>query len=72
MNKKLLLFEPVASGLIYPLTDNERRSGLPARVDAPWGNCTRAKIPGGWLLNISNSPTFVPDPNHEWDGGSLP
>lgn len=40
----------------------------------------RAKIPGGWLL-ASSSPegktvvrvlTFVPDPDHAWDGTSLP
>ena len=46
----------------------------------------RAKIPGGWLvifyrLDFSSSPTggagfggmtFVPDPNHTWNGSSLP
>ncbi len=43
----------------------------------------RAKIPGGWLVAISvtrisgnargngNAVTFVPDPNHEWTGGSI-
>lgn len=40
----------------------------------------RAKIPGGWLLNLKESTssrgaaiglTFIPDPNHEWDGNSL-
>ena len=47
----------------------------------------RAKIPGGWLVQaweqirtrerdddriaVSCSVTFVPDPKHEWDGGSL-
>ena len=38
-----------------------------------------ARIPGGWLvLSMSSdemsSPSiaFVPDPNHSWDGGSLP
>lgn len=40
----------------------------------------RAKVPGGWLVTSCNSKasaspgsglTFVPDPNHEWDGGSL-
>jgi hypothetical protein len=38
---------------------------------------SRAKIPGGWLLYATtavDSPSlvFVPDPNHEWDGASLP
>jgi hypothetical protein len=32
----------------------------------------RAKIPGGWLLLSKNdSVTFVPDPEHVWDGGSI-
>jgi hypothetical protein len=35
----------------------------------------RAKISGGWLVygrDDEASITFVPDPTHEWDGGSLP
>lgn len=33
----------------------------------------RAKVPGGWLLRIGHeSIAFIPDPNHTWDGGSLP
>ena len=41
-------------------------------------NVSRAKIPGGWLVGIESGNVrswalaFVPDPNHEWDGGSLP
>jgi hypothetical protein len=32
----------------------------------------RAKIPGGWLVTIRDEGiTFVPDPRHEWDGGSV-
>lgn len=31
----------------------------------------RAKIPGGWLVTAANGLTFVPDPNHEWDGASI-
>ncbi len=31
----------------------------------------RASIPGGWLVTIRDEGiTFVPDPKHEWDGGS--
>jgi hypothetical protein len=31
----------------------------------------RAKVPGGWLIKISDASenfqvTFLPDPNHEW------
>ena len=38
----------------------------------------RAKVPGGWLvisqfyIGGAHGLAFVPDPNHEWDGGSLP
>jgi hypothetical protein len=33
----------------------------------------RAKIPGGWLVAMrpNDQLAFVPDPEHEWDGGSL-
>ena len=39
----------------------------------------RAKVPGGWLVTTSvnmgresaSGITFMPDPNHEWDGNSL-
>lgn len=36
----------------------------------------RTKVPGGWLVKIwigtAGSIAFYPDPNHEWDGNSLP
>lgn len=36
----------------------------------------RAKVPGGWLIMLwpgeAASVTFYPDPNHRWDGDSLP
>jgi len=38
----------------------------------------RAKVPGGWLVisqfsvGGAHGLVFLPDPNHEWDGGSLP
>ena len=36
----------------------------------------RAKVPGGWLVLImthnGSGVTFYPDPNHLWDGNSLP
>lgn len=35
----------------------------------------RTKIPGGWLIanwDVQGSgTTFVPDPNHQWDGNSV-
>jgi len=45
--------------------------GMPFPVEA-----FRAKIPGGWLVGRPDSggtgTTFVPDPEHKWDGSSLP
>lgn len=40
----------------------------------------RTKVPGGWLVRWHYDDyqfpwagmTFVPDPDHEWDGNSLP
>jgi hypothetical protein len=38
----------------------------------------RAKVPGGWLVisqfhvGGAHGMAFLPDPKHEWDGGSLP
>jgi hypothetical protein len=37
---------------------------------------SRAKIPGGWLLIVTSNSggglTFYSDPEHKWDGNSLP
>ena len=55
-------------------------------IDAKWVGklnltvvAARAKIPGGWLvatkggfLVTAGCARFVPDPNHEWNGSSLP
>lgn len=38
------------------------------------GNVYRAKVAGGWLVLVAdnaNGLTFYPDPEHNWDGGSL-
>ena len=43
-------------------------------------NMVRARIPGGWLVRTHREwrdstgmgITFVPDPDHRWDGNSLP
>lgn len=36
----------------------------------------RTKVPGGWLVALTgasvSSVTFYPDPEHQWDGASLP
>lgn len=36
--------------------------------------CYRARVPGGWLVFLwgaGTGATFFPDPDHEWDGGTL-
>jgi hypothetical protein len=37
----------------------------------PARSAYRAKVPGGWLVAYDNGMTFVPDPEHQWDGNSL-
>ena len=35
----------------------------------------RAKVPGGWFVRCDEgggTAFFYPDPEHEWDGNSLP
>ena len=36
----------------------------------------RAKVPGGWLVQVNllsySGAFFYPDPEHIWDGSSLP
>jgi hypothetical protein len=57
LEKKLLSFELV-----------------PNRITTTSANFTiyRSKVPGGWLLATRphDNVTFMPDPQHEWDGGS--
>jgi hypothetical protein len=45
--------------------------------DGSMASFYRAKVPGGWLVGIflsgqAVSITFYPDPDHKWDGSSLP
>lgn len=51
------------------------------RHEFTYGTVYRGKVPGGWLVCVfwtagnndsSTSMTFMPDPKHEWDGGTLP
>ena len=45
---------------------------VPNRINTTSANFTiyRAKIPGGWLVAVRphDNLTFVPDPQHTWDG----
>jgi hypothetical protein len=34
--------------------------------------CSRAKVPGGWLVSAGGGTAFYPDAEHAWDGTSLP
>jgi len=58
VHSKILVFEKVPTkGFKLEILDDRIR---------------RAKIPGGWLVTIRDEGiTFVPDPRHEWDGGSV-
>jgi hypothetical protein len=63
--------------LVFVRIDSPALPGDEWKSAAP-RNVSRAKIPGGWLVGVESGNvrawglTFVPDPNHEWDGGSLP
>ncbi len=58
LQSKALIFEKVPSkGFGLEILDDRIR---------------RAKIAGGWLVTIRDEGiTFVPDPGHAWDGGSI-
>jgi hypothetical protein len=45
------------------------------KLESDYGVAHRAKVPGGWLVVFGfsgDSVTFYPDPQHTWDGSSLP
>jgi len=62
--------------LAFIKVDSQVLPGEEWRTSAPW-TVSRAKIPGGWLVVVEGGTlrswglTFVPDINHEWDGGSV-
>ncbi len=41
------------------------------KVNSDSYNIKRAKVPGGWLVKAGYGLMFYPDPEHQWDGGSL-
>lgn len=62
--------------------ENLGKEALPPGGTFPWMVETwRSRVPGGWLVltikdsgnkDISLSTTFMPDPEHKWNGGALP
>lgn len=70
-----MLEKPEQSRLTWEKLDS-------GREDQKWYHTEwevyRAKVPGGWLVlprssgTIPQHLTFYPDPEHKWDGGSLP
>lgn len=58
----VLIWESVKSEFM------QKRSAAPTALST-----LRAKVPGGWFVQFSGtSAFFYPDPEHTWDGSSLP
>ena len=61
----MLTFELIEAELVgYPSPSDRHRQRV-------W----RAKVPGGWIVgrpNADSGMVFVPDPEHKWEGNSLP
>ena len=54
-----------------------KSEGMEKEIFAPTAPATlRAKVPGGWFVQVSagagGGAFFYPDPEHNWDGSSLP
>jgi len=64
--------EPMAARMIWEAIATPPRTGT--------RGVYRSKIPGGWLVETKQTSSngvgiglaFVPDPEHKWDGNSLP
>ena len=57
--------------LVWHRLDSSRAEG---RVFKLGWDVHRTKVPGGWLVLVIHNTTgltFYPDPEHNWDGGSL-
>lgn len=42
------------------------------QVTSPHHTVARAKVPGGWMVLVDAAALFYPDPEHQWDGTTLP
>ncbi len=62
------------NGLIWKRVEARRKSG--EEDFTMFAPLYRAKVPGGWLILYEDPKKggvcFYPDPEHEWDGSSLP
>ena len=62
-------------GLVWQKLESNRENE--SWFHAEW-EIHRTKVPGGWLVltrlggSAPQGITFYPDPDHRWNGGSLP
>lgn len=42
--------------------------GIAAQPENSLEKVCRMAVPGGWLVKVDQSLTFLPDPEHAWDG----
>jgi hypothetical protein len=61
------MLEEAEMRLIWEHIRGEYASGETATI-----NIFRAKVPGGWFIWVQNGIIFYSDPDHNWDGNSLP
>lgn len=71
MESPILYFEEIEANCGFDRKFAEGGGWLKAKVGSSL-MLRRSKIRGGWLVLYENSITFVPDPDHKWDGNSLP
>ena len=59
----------------FELSDAQRNTLSGRDERTAFRDCSRrAKVPGGWFVHLyfQKATFFYPDPDHEWDGSSLP
>jgi hypothetical protein len=65
----------VPAATVLPKAAGPQASLQWERVQSSHSEILRAKVPGGWLLLAGagkEAIAFYPDPEHRWDGASLP
>lgn len=62
--------------LIWEVLKSEMREKGILNMNSPAPYTLRAKVPGGWFVCTdrltAGGTFFYPDPEHTWDGSSLP